>query len=377
MKILHIHQDYPDGRNYPFTKAVSNLVDSSKSNDFENVVLSINRTSNPFRVSFKKFHEGYSIIYWALPLPFIYRPTIYFWSLLLILIVRNEKIDFIHAHKLTTEGLFSYYLSRFLRIPFVVSIRGGSDCHNLNRLWDCKKAFKNVFITARIIFWVSPWAKSHIENTFEYTHPNSIDFPNICVIPETIKTCTQNNKYCTILSFNQYKRKGIINLLRAIHNLKINGIFIHLNIIGSGKVKDINVVKNEINKLGLKSEISIMGQLQHSDVLLELSKSRGFLLPSLNETFGMSYVEALACGCPILYISNTGIDGHIDDISPCVKLADGTVPNIVNAIKKLEKNINKNRDELLRLHSIGYFDKFTSDVIVSTYRTQMNCLVLK
>ena len=81
MNLLHIHQDYPDGRPYSATKAVSNLIDSAKIIDpsVKHFVLSINRTSNPFKISIKNFEDGISLVYWSLPLPFISRLSIVFW----------------------------------------------------------------------------------------------------------------------------------------------------------------------------------------------------------------------------------------------------------------------------------------------------------
>lgn len=85
-------------------------------------------------------------------------------------------------------------------------------------------------------------------------------------------------------------------LIRAISN--ITSLPLRLCIIGNGSEKDKLQkltyklhVENRVHLLGHKSKREIVALLQDSDI---------FVLPSQSETFGVAYIEALACGLPII-----------------------------------------------------------------------------
>jgi glycosyltransferase involved in cell wall biosynthesis len=374
MKILHIHQDYPDGRNYPSTKAVYNLIEACKAENknVEHIVLSINRTSNPFKVSFKMFSEGYSLVYWALPIPYIYKPVIWFWVEYLEFMLKNVNFTMIHSHKLTTEGLFTKYLSRKRNVPYCVSIRGGSDLHNVTRLFDLKNDFSQIYYEAGHIFWVSSWAKSACSKYFSGLPKSYSDLPNICNINKVIKAQIINaDRYSTVLSYHQLERKGLLPLLDAIAVLKAQGRFIFLDIIGGGHNEMRKKIIKKIDSLNLKEQVSILGEMKNNDLLIKLSHSKGMLLPAINETFGMTYVEAMAYQCPILYMANTGIDGYLDDVYPGVKLQDQTVKVIVAGLVELEENHVKIKVELCSMKKENYLDKFKDKQISNHYLTAL------
>ena len=84
MNILHIHQDFPDGSPYPATKAVLNLIEAVEANsNLTSYVLSLHRTSNPFKISVKPFERGLSVVYFSLPVPYVHRFMLHFWAWLI------------------------------------------------------------------------------------------------------------------------------------------------------------------------------------------------------------------------------------------------------------------------------------------------------
>lgn len=377
MNLLHIHQDFPDGRPFAATKAVSNLIEAVEEAEpqIEHFVLSINRTSNPFKISLREFDRGISIIYWSLPLPFIYHLSIMFWSSIIFRRLKNHGVDIIHAHKVTTEGMFAFYLGRKMKVDYIVSIRGGSDLHNIQRLKDCRKLFKKIFLNAKRTFWVSKWAIKGVETTLNLKINNVIDFPNICHIEGmSPDTGIIKDRYCTILNFDQYKRKGIIPLIHSISNLNRNGQQIRLDIIGGGNKNNILKVKRLITELKLEGYIEIVGKLDSKGVLHILRSSRGLLLPSINETFGMVYVEAAACGCPFLYVGETGIDGYFDNLKNSVKINNQKVKSIEEGIMELEheRNLYLHNSQAIAIN--GDLKRFQKKTIAETYINQLKCL---
>jgi len=374
MNILHIHQDYPDGRPYPFTKAVSNLINTCQqidSND-NHIVISINRTSNPFKVSVKDFEQGLSFVYWAIPLPFIYYLSMRLSAYFIFRKIKHLNIDLIHGHKLTCEGVLAYFLAKQINKPYILSIRGGSDTHNAKRLSLHKKFFAKVFNEATQIFWVSAWVKKTLQGLLPIELSkvsSSYLLPNICNIDldGNHHGAEQRKNYVTAISYHQYKRKGIAELIEAIAALKQQGIPIELDIYGSGDLRYKQEIEHLITQFQLQTEVNLKGQVTQKELLLAMSKSKGFLLPAVNETFGMAYIEALSVGCPIMYVENTGIDGYFDKLLVGEKIRSLQIAELTKAIKNMNTNNSILCDALKKLHEEHHLTHFSSSHVAKHY----------
>jgi glycosyltransferase involved in cell wall biosynthesis len=67
---------------------------------------------------------------------------------------------------------------------------------------------------------------------------------------------------------------------------------------GEGSLKD--QLFNEFIERGVSSMVDYQGVVETDDVPMLLNKSRIFLYPSRQEPFGLSIVEAMACGVPVI-----------------------------------------------------------------------------
>lgn len=110
----------------------------------------------------------------------------------------------------------------------------------------------------------------------------------------------ENKEKIKVLTCGQFiKRKNIDKVIKACERFDN----IELTVIGSGK--------QNLKKLSLKP--IFLGQISHEKVLEKMRESDIFILPSVNETFGMVYLEAMASGCITVCSKNDGIDGIIVD----------------------------------------------------------------
>ena len=148
--------------------------------------------------------------------------------------------------------------------------------------------------------------------------------------PQLKITCARKN---IITCANLIPRKNIDKLILAVNEMPS----MTLTVIGSGK--ELNRLKNIS-----KENIYFTGQLEHSEVINKMKNSDIFILPSVNETFGMVYLEAMASGCLTVGIKNEGIDGIIKNDENGF-LTNPTKEDIKNTLQK----INNLAEEELKL----------------------------
>jgi glycosyltransferase involved in cell wall biosynthesis len=127
------------------------------------------------------------------------------------------------------------------------------------------------------------------------------------------------------------KRKNLDIVIRALNYKKTK-----LTVVGRAfpktkwGLKLIDNLKNNknINYIPQQSALEILQTLDNSDI---------FVMPSVNETFGIVYIEAMSRGVPIIYTKGTSIDEMFDsEVGAAVH--DITPQAINHAIEKITSN---------------------------------------
>jgi len=99
--------------------------------------------------------------------------------------------------------------------------------------------------------------------------------------------------------------KGIKYGIKAVAELQSEGVFVEYHIIGDGK--ESNSLKALADELDISESVTFHGHLHRQKVLEHLAQSDLFLLPSLEEGFGMVILEAQAAGLPVVATDTGGI----------------------------------------------------------------------
>lgn len=156
---------------------------------------------------------------------------------------------------------------------------------------------------------------------------------------------------------NFKKRKNIDKVIEACKGLES----FELTVIGDGKEKKH---LEEIDK-----SVKFTGHLQHNQVLAKMRESDIFILPSIGETFGMVYLEAMSQGCITICTKDDGISGIIKDSQNGFL----TLP-ISNEIRKILLNIKNMEDDrlnTLRYNGLHTIKEYTADKCANEYLQQI------
>lgn len=157
-------------------------------------------------------------------------------------------------------------------------------------------------------------------------------------------------------------RKQIDCLIQAFAKLVAKYPGATLTIVGYGPLEKL--LKNLAQRLNLSQSVHFTGALDQYEVSDQLRRSTLFVAASRLETFGVMYVEALACGLPVVALDSLGVRDIIDD--PAL----GTV---VSDRSALEHEIllavdRSNRYDRAHIYKTA-IDRFGKEAVVEQHRS--------
>ncbi len=222
------------------------------------------------------------------------------------------KPDIIHAH-VYSAGVPAVILGKKYDIPVAITEHFTNFATHSLRILDVLKA-KYVMKRVRIILPVSYDLKCAISDYYKIRG-------NFEIIPNVVNTnifypanCNHSenlNKKRLLTVCNLTTRKGIDYLLHSLYQLRKRRDDFYLDIIGDGPEKT-NYERISYN-LGINDIVFFHGR--KPEVARFMRCSNIFVLPSLYENFGVVYIEAMACGKPVIATNAGGPKEIVKDFT--------------------------------------------------------------
>lgn len=100
--------------------------------------------------------------------------------------------------------------------------------------------------------------------------------------------------------------EAFAGLAQAIHN-------VHLLIIGSGIQEYEDEITSLVQNLQIQNRVHFTGKVAYEDLPAYLAMCDIFVTASIAETFGMSNVEAMGAGLPVMGIQSVGVGDTVAD----------------------------------------------------------------
>jgi glycosyltransferase involved in cell wall biosynthesis len=149
--------------------------------------------------------------------------------------------------------------------------------------------------------------------------------------------------------------KGYDNILQALPAIRQSIPNVHYILAGKGE--DRPRLEALIQKLQLQNDVTLAGFIPESELVDHYNLCNVFAMPSKGEGFGIVYLEALACGKPVLGGNQDGAtdalchgelgalvnpDSTLEIASTLIEILDGTYPNpLIYQPKKLRQAVIK------------------------------------
>lgn len=236
-------------------------------------------------------------------------------------IVNLNTISIIHAHTLLSDGVLAYKAKKELGIPYVVAVRNTDVNCFIHLMKHCHRTGREILLNAEKVFFISPALKKTFERS-SFVKPilNKVK-DKFVLLPNGIDDYWHNN-----ISYEEHRghnilyvgnfssNKNVVRLVNAILKLRKEEFLgdTRLFIVGGAKdSKDNNKTQAVID--ANSTSIKALGIILDKDKLVEVMRSCSvFAMPSIHETFGLVYLEALSQNLPVLYTKGQGIDGFFD-----------------------------------------------------------------
>ncbi|PSL40697.1 glycosyltransferase involved in cell wall biosynthesis [Planomicrobium soli] len=261
--------------------------------------------------------------------------------------ILDQDIDYIHAHTIFSDGGTAYKIKRKYNIDYAVAVRD-TDINVFYKYAIHLRPFMNkILLNANKIVFISYAYKNLLFSLLPKNILSEIE-KKCVVIPNGIdnfwhnipvENHKRNNGQALNLLFmgSLIKRKNLETLIFACSELYKEGYNVFLQVIGNGPLEEES--KNLCQKLNISEKVRFHGYINDKEKIRSImDKCDIFILPSLTETFGLVYVEAMSRGIPVIYSQNQAIDGFFNEGEVGFGVPSLSPDMIVNAIKKINEN---------------------------------------
>lgn len=279
--------------------------------------------------------------------------------------------DIIHAHCCVWAGYAAMRLSQKTGVPYVITehatlfelhrdqIRKSNDCY-------IRQAFEKA---AKVICVSRAFAKL----ISEYKNSNDIEVIGNVVDFAQFKPCAceshQEMRFLTVCYMNtvdQLKKKGIDILLKAWKDFSTKYNTAKLFIGGGGQAAQKAI--EWCRAYGILDSVSFLGSLNRDQVASYIQQCDCFVLPSRYETFGVVYVEAMACGKPVIAAANGGPDDFVKAFNGML-IAPNDVVGLQHALEQMYGRYKKYDSDMIRTFVQNQFsEQAISQQLEQTYQ---------
>ena len=225
---------------------------------------------------------------------------------------RKNKYDAFWA--MMTNMLFPIILMRFLdnRTPYILTLQDGDPFEYVFKrlririfLPLLKYGFRHTVKVQAISNFLAQWARQMGYKGKVEVIPNGVDIKKFMPVGQS-RALT--NGVTLITTSRLVEKNAVVDIIEA---LKFLPETVLLKILGIGPLEKVLKLKVESLKLG--NRVEFLGRVPHYDISKYLHEANIFVRPSLSEGQGISFIEAMAAGLPVIATPVGGIPDFLKD----------------------------------------------------------------
>lgn len=256
-----------------------------------------------------------------------------------------ENYDILHAHNLFNGGISAYIASEKLDVPFVVSIRASDISAFMKYSFFRKVANRIIKKASGVQFLSNKHKEEFLKNYVKENDRPFIEAKSLVAFNGLepfwlkniykAKTLAKNKEIRLLIVGKINRNKNIMKIIDSARILMERGYKVSL--IAVGKVLEQGIQ----NKLKEVSFLELKEFMPKEKLITVYRKSDIFVMPSMLETFGRVYAEAMTQGLPVIYTENQGFDGIFEDGEVGYAVPSNNAEYIADCIEKIILNYER------------------------------------
>ena len=281
--------------------------------------------------------------------------------------INPAEYSLTHATTLLTDGGLAYQLYKQYGIPYIVAVRN-TDVNEFLKFmphtWmDARKILSN----AKKIIFINKGLRDDLVRHPAIRGIASKIEEKFMLMPNGI-----NDYYLDHISHEQHKghgivyvgrfstRKNVVRLAKAVLRLRAQPQFADctLTLVGGGRADTDEMERMIANYPEMFRYVEPI--TEPSKMCEVFANARMFAMPSLHETFGLVYIEALSQNLPVLYTKGQGVDGLLPP-SAGIAVNPYSIDDIANGLAILLTNEKAGNQEVI-------FEQFRWSKIAEKYK---------
>lgn len=278
-----------------------------------------------------------------------------------------SEYSIVHAHSLFSNGYIALKLKQQFDVPYIVAVRNTDVNVFFKYFVHLRKLGIQILQEAdKVIFLSETYRDAVIEKYIPDNLKEKIN-KKVSIIPNGIDDFWRENLGVTKINYDINnlkllyvgvidKNKNITTTVKAIEILQAKGYNIIFTIIG--RIKDENIF-NRIKDLHFVNYISP----RPKEDLIEIYRNNDiFIMPSITETFGLVYAEAMSQGLPVIYSKGQGFDGQYRNGSVGYSVNCFDAPEIATKLILIGEKYSE-----ISANCINQSSRYRWDLIVDEY----------
>lgn len=278
---------------------------------------------------------------------------------------KDNRPHIIHAH-FGEIGAAALALKKRYNIPYVLT-EHSSEVNKIVIERRKKERITRYYTCADRLVAVSRALAKNIKN---HTSIEAVVIPNIVQAEVFQNVKRVNHKgFRLVTTSNLIPLKRTALIITAMAELTKELPNIYLDVIGDGGLR-AELQQDCINK-GIHNNVVFHGVLKRDSIAEIYGHSDCFILVSSTETFGVSYIEAMAAGLPVIGTKCGGPEDFINKTNGLIVDVDD-VEQIKEAIRHMCRHYQSYRSETIKQFVIG---QFSPEIIASKIINLFNEIV--
>ncbi|MCA9050476.1 MAG: glycosyltransferase [Planctomycetaceae bacterium] len=241
-------------------------------------------------------------------------------------LIRDADVVHLHGVWEQAHSVAAGLCERY-EVPFVIRPCGMLSRYSLSRKPLKKWAYmqlvlRRILRKAALIHFTSEFeaieAPSFLNAAKCVIEPLGVDFSEVAsnavpsLNPRIAFNIAEDERIITFVG-RLHPVKGLDKLIDAMSELRHQGMKAKLLLCGPDENGYRSTLQKRVAQLSLQDSVIFTGMLDRDSVRSVMQHADVFVLPSRHENFGVSALEALSCGTPVVLSESVGVAGYLRD----------------------------------------------------------------